>query len=171
MTTTVRYTHVTCINRIKGRKRWYFVYIRWRSAVRQSRDGVLRDDDDGRRNRCLLCERPFKGSISQRSVCVYVCTYIYIIGSCVCGCGCVCESAHARNPLHSCSENVYIIHYIAANTPCYETAFDKTLRTPSHHRTTPFHFSFDVRFPAPQTLTTTLTVPAAPTAKTFIKVL
>lgn len=131
---------------------------------------ALRDDDDERRNRCLLCERPFKGSISQRSVYVYVFNniYIYIIGVCV-----LCK----RHSLYSCSENVYtnIIHCcIAANTSYYEqTAFDKTLYTipPPRvtmcqlHRTshdTPFHSSFDdVRFPALQTLTRKLTAPAA----------
>lgn len=78
---------------------------------------VLRDDDDGRRNRCLLCERPFKGSISQRLVCVYVCTYIYIIVLCVgVGVG-VCVSSHKLATRCTVVAKTFILFTISPQIP------------------------------------------------------
>lgn len=82
----------------------------------------------------------------------------------VCMCVCASYTVVAKTFMN-------IIHYIAANTPYYETAFDKTLSTPSrlpvsappNHARHAIYLLFGVRFPAPQTLTT-LTASAAATA-------
>lgn len=163
MTSTVRYTHVTWrINHIKGRKRWYFVFtVAVDDEVVARRCGVAeapRDDDDGRRNRCLLYANVRSKAPLVNGWCVFIYLYVYIIQA---DRACVRASAHASYTVVA-KTFMNIIHYIASNIPYYETAFDKTLSTlprilvsvPPRHARHAIPLSRLSRCPALQTLTT-----------------
>jgi len=117
MTTTVRYTHVTCINRIKGRKRWYFVYIRWWSAVRWSCGCCGTTMTEGGTVAYYANVRSKAPLVNGWCVFMYVLIYIYIYNRFVCvGVG-VCVSAHKLATRCTVVAKTFILFTISPQIP------------------------------------------------------